>query len=147
MTIGPGIGVLSQLEDSASIFPILIVDWKITDRLSLETGRGLGATQGPGLDFKYRLSDAWTLGIGGRYESQRFRLDDKGVAPGGIGGDRSIPLYLSATYSRGRDLQISAVAGVELDGELRLEDSNGRLISRDDYESAPFLGGTFNFRF
>ncbi len=147
LTIGPGIGVISQLEDSVSIFPILIVDWKITNRLSLETGRGLGATQGPGLDFKYRLSDAWSLGLGGRYESQRFRLDDKGPAPEGVGGDRSIPVYLSATYSRGRDLQISAIAGVEFDGELRLEDSNGRLIRRDNYESAPFLGGTFNFRF
>ena len=147
LTIGPGIGVLSELEDSVSIFPILIVDWKITDRLRLETGGGLGATQGPGLDFKYRLSDTWSLGLGGRYESLRFRLDDKGPAPDGVGGDRSFPVYLSVTYSRGRDMQVSAIAGVELDGELRLEDSNGQLITRDNYESAPFLGGTFNFRF
>jgi len=139
--------VFSELEDSVSIFPILIVDWKITDRLRLETGGGLGATQGPGLDFKYRLSDTWSLGLGGRYESLRFRLDDKGPAPDGVGGDRSFPVYLSVTYSRGRDMQVSAIAGVELDGELRLEDSNGQLITRDNYESAPFLGGTFNFRF
>lgn len=147
LTIGPGIGVLSQLEDNASIFPILILDWKITDRLSLETGRGLAATQGPGLDFNYRLSDAWRLGLGGRYESIRFRLDDRGAAPDGVGGDRSIPVYLSATYSRGRDLQISAIAGVELDGELRLEDANGKVVARDNYDTAAFLGATFNIRF
>jgi hypothetical protein len=147
LTIGPGLGVLSQLEDSASVFPILIVDWKITDRISLETGRSLGATRGPGLNLDYRLSDSWSFGLGARYESLRFRLDDKGAAPGGVGEGSSIPLYLSATYSRGRDLQVSAIAGVDLNGELRLEDSEGRRLARDDYETAPFLGVTFNVRF
>lgn len=147
LTIGPGIGVFSQLEDNVNVFPILIVNWKITERLSLETGRGLGATQGPGLDFNYRLSDAWQFGLGGRIESLRFRLDDRGAAPEGVGGDRSIPIYLSATYSRGRDLQISAVAGIELDGELRLEDANGKSIAKDNYDTAPFLGATFSLRF
>jgi hypothetical protein len=147
LTIGPGVGVFSQLEDSVSVFPILIVDWKITDRLSLETGRGLGATQGPGLALGYRLSDTWSFGLGGRYESLRFRLDDKGPAPNGVGEDRSIPLYVSATYSRGRDLRISAVAGMEINGELRLEDSSGRRLARDDYGSTPFLGATFDIRF
>jgi hypothetical protein len=129
LTIGPGLGVLSQLEDSASVFPILIVDWKITDRISLETGRGLGATRGPGLNLDYRLSDSWSFGLGARYESLRFRLDDKGAAPGGVGEDSSIPVYLIATYSRGRDLQVSAIAGVDLNGELRLEDSEGRRLA------------------
>jgi hypothetical protein len=147
LAIGPGLGVLSQLEDSVNVFPILIVDWKITNRISLETGRGLGATQGPGLNLNYRLSDAWTFGLGARYESLRFRLDDKGSAPDGVGENSSIPLYLSATYSRGRDLQVSAIAGVDLNGELRLEDSEGRRLARDNYETAPFLGATFSVRF
>jgi hypothetical protein len=147
LTIGPGIGVLSRLEDNVSVFPILIVDWNITDRLSLETGRGLGATQGPGLNLNYRFSDAWSFGLGGRYESLRFRLDDKGLAPDGVGEDRSIPLYLSATFSRGRDLRISAMAGAEFNGELRVDDANGRGVARDDYETAPFLGATVNIRF
>jgi len=147
LTIGPGLGVLSQIEDSVSVFPILIVDWKITDRISLETGRGLGATQGPGLNLNYRLSDTWSFGLGGRYESLRFRLDDRGSAPDGVGEDRSVPVYVSATYSRGRDLQIRAIGGVELNGELRLEDSQGRRLARDNYETAPFLGATFNIRF
>jgi len=56
-------------------------------------------------------------------------------------------VYLSATYSRGRDVQVSAIAGVELNGELRLEDSDGRRLARDNYETAAFLGATFNLRF
>jgi hypothetical protein len=147
LTIGPGVGVLSRLEDSVNVFPILIVDWKITDRLSLETGRGLGATQGPGLALSYRLSETWNFSLGGRYESIRFRLDDNGPAPDGVGEDRSIPVYVSATYSRGRDLRFSAIAGMELNGQLRLEDSGGRRLAQDDYESTPFLGATFDIRF
>lgn len=49
LTIGPGLGVFSELEDDTSVFPILIIDWPITDRLSLETGRGFAASRGPGL--------------------------------------------------------------------------------------------------
>jgi hypothetical protein len=137
----------NQISNCTGCFPILIIDWKITDRISLETGRGLGATQGPGLNLNYRLSDSWSFGLGGRYESLRFRLDDRAPAPDGVGEDRSVPVYLSATYSRGRDLQVSAIAGVELNGELLLDDSQGRRLARDNYETAPFLGATFNVRF
>ncbi|MDY6955135.1 MAG: hypothetical protein SWE60_26835, partial [Thermodesulfobacteriota bacterium] len=42
LTIGPGIGAITRIEDDAIVFPLLIVHWKMTDRLSLETGRGLG---------------------------------------------------------------------------------------------------------
>ncbi|NEX21003.1 autotransporter outer membrane beta-barrel domain-containing protein [Thiorhodococcus mannitoliphagus] len=147
LTIGPGIGVLSRLEDSANVIPILLIEWQITDRLNLGTGRGLAATQGPGLELNYRLSETWSFGLGGRYESLQFRLDDKGPAPNGVGEDRSIPLYLSATYARGRDLRISAIAGMEINGELRLEDASGRQLAREDYGSTPFLGATFDIRF
>jgi hypothetical protein len=59
LTIGPGIGVLTQLEDSPRVIPILIINWKITDTLSLNTGRGIGATLGPGLTFDWRPSRVW----------------------------------------------------------------------------------------
>ncbi|NEV61899.1 hypothetical protein [Thiorhodococcus minor] len=147
LTIGPGLGALTQLEDSISLFPILVIDWQITDRLSLQTGRGLGASQGPGLELALQLSDSWSLGLGGRSESLRFRLSDDGPAPNGVGEDSSVPLYLSATYARGRDLRISAVAGMEVNGELRLEDASGRRLAREDYDRAPFLGATFEIRF
>jgi hypothetical protein len=77
LTIGPGVGVLSRLEDSVNVFSILTDDWKIADRLRLETGRGLVATQGPALEIKHRLSQTWNFGLGGRYESLRFRLVEK----------------------------------------------------------------------
>ena len=35
LSIGPGFGILSQIEDSPSLFPVLLINWKITDRLFL----------------------------------------------------------------------------------------------------------------
>ncbi len=147
LTIGPGIGVMSEIEDSATVFPVVIIKWKITDRLILETGRGLGATLGPGLVLRWDASENWALSIGGRYEKLRFRLNDKGTAPNGIGQDRAFPLFGGVSYSFNRRAQVSLLAGVELGGELRLEDENGDPIAKEDYETAGFGGITFDFRF
>jgi hypothetical protein len=147
LTLGPGIGVMSEIEDSATVFPVLIIKWKITDRLSLETGRGLGASLGPGLVLGWKASDKWTLSLGGRYEKLRFRLDDEGIAQNGVGQDRTFPLFGGVSYSFSQRAQISLVGGADLCGELRLEDEKGGLIIEEDYEPAGFAGLTFGFRF
>lgn len=147
LTLGPGVGLLSQLEDDVSVFPILIILWKITDRLSLETGKGLAATQGPGLSLNWSLTDKWDLFLGGRYEKERFRLANDGPVPGGIGENSSFPLFAGANYSFTRKIRASIVGGLKIGGELRQEDQQGLLVSQEDYDSAPFLGATFSGRF
>lgn len=146
-TIGPGIGIFGQLEDNATLLPILLIRWKITDRLNFETGGGLGATLGPGLGFNYRLGEKWDLTIGGRFEQLRFRLDDEGVAPNGIGEDSTTSIFSSITYSFNPMSKISLIAGTDLDGTLSLEDETGTVISEEDYDTAPFAGLTFTIRF
>ena len=147
LTIGPGVGVISQIEDDLTIFPILIINWKITEHLSFETGRGLGATLGPGLQFAYQVNPKWRVAVGGRYERLRFRLDKNGRVPDGVGEDKSFPLFAGCTYSMGPQKTISIVGGVEIGGELRLEDEDGNRIEKTDFDPAGFLGLTFNFRF
>jgi hypothetical protein len=139
--------VVTHIEDDTSVFPVLIVNWKITDRLSLETGRGLGATQGPGLTINWKATEALKISIGGRYERLRFRLDKDGVAPNGVGDDRAFPIYSAVSYTFNDQITVSLLGGVELGGELRLEDEKGNLVSESDYDAAAFLGCTFNFRF
>jgi hypothetical protein len=147
LTIGPGFGVITQIEDNASIFPVLIVNWKISDRLSLNTGRGLGATLGPGLALNWKATDATTVTVGGRYERLRFRLDKEGAAPGGIGDDRSFPLYAGVSYRFNRKIEASVLGGVDFGGELRLDDQNGTEISKSGYDPAGFLGFSLNITF
>lgn len=147
LSIGPGIGVLTQLEDSTQVIPILVINWKITDTLSLNTGRGIGATLGPGLTLDWQPSRSWSFSIGGRYESLRFRLDEDGTVPDGIGDDRSFPIFAGIGYSFNPMLRLSLVGGVETGGELRLEDEAGRLITKEDHDTAGFVGFAFSARF
>lgn len=147
LTIGPGIGVISQLEESATVIPVLIIDWKITDKWSLDTGRGLGATLGPGLTLNYQPNKIWRFGIGGRYEKLRFRLDKNGETPKGVGEDSSFPLFVNATYSVKPKVNISLIGGFESGGELSLEDESGRTIKEESYDTGIFFGLAFNARF
>jgi len=147
LTIGPGIGVFTRLEDSTRVFPILAIDWKFAKKWSLSTGRGLAASQGPGLTLDYQLTPNWSLGLTGRYEDVEFRLDDEGPAPSGIGRDQSFPLVLSARLEAEPNIGVSVFAGVELGGRLTLLDQFDTEIQESDYDPAALFGATFEFRF
>ena len=148
LTLGPGFGAVTQLEDSPSYFPLLIIDWKIAEKWSFNTGRGLGATLGPGFVLAYQPVDYWTFGIGARYERFRFRLnDERAVAPNGVGEDRSQPVFLTAVYSPNPGMSLSIIGGVQTGGELRIDDRNGDRIADSDYDTGGFAGFTVRFRF
>jgi opacity protein-like surface antigen len=147
LTIGPGLGVFSRFEDSTRVFPILIIDWNITERWNLATGRGLAASQGPGLTLSYALTPSWKLGLSGRYEEIQFRLDDEGAAPGGIGEDRAMPLVFNTNWSPNPAVRLGVFAGVELGGELTLYDDRGKKLESRDYDPSALYGATFEFNF
>lgn len=147
LTIGPGVGVFSDIEDDVSFFPTLFLNWKITDELSLRTASGLGASRGPGLVLDWEVTDTWSLGLGARFEQIRFRLDDTGPAPGGVGEERAVPIFLTATYSPSPNMELSAVAGMEVYGQLTLEDAAGLTVSESEFDPAPFFGFAFTARF
>jgi hypothetical protein len=147
LTIGPGLGVFSRLEDGARVFPFLVIDWNIGERWNLSTGRGLAASQGPGLTLSYQVSPSWSLGVAGRYERVEFRLDEEGPVPGGVGEDQSFPLVFTTSWSPGPAVSLSLFAGIEFAGELKLKDSDGELLSQSEYDAAAIYGATFEFSF
>jgi hypothetical protein len=147
LTLGPGLGVITQIEDRTQFFPIILIDWKITDALTLRTGRGFAATLGPGLALEWRPIQRWSFSLLGRYDRTRFRLDDGGVAPGGVGEDQSFGLFGSVDYDFGKSTSLSLFGGLSLGGELHLEDANGTGISKSKYDTAGSLGLLFNTKF
>ncbi len=147
LTIGPGIGVFSRLENGTQVFPILAIDWDISDRWNLSTGRGLASSQGPGLTLSYTLNDDWSFGLTGRYENVEFRLDDKGPAPGGVGRDQSMPLVFSARLTPNKKLNLTVLAGLAVNGELKLKNSNGDTLEETNYDPALLFGAAFEYRF
>ena len=84
LVLGGGLGVLSQIEDDARVFPVLVVHWQILDHLRL-TSQTAGSGSGvAGLELVYDWGNDWELAFGGSYTFRRFRLDDEGVAPSGV---------------------------------------------------------------
>ena len=147
LRIGPGFGVFEEIEDGVSVFPILLIDWQITDTLSLETGGGLAATRGPGLELKSTAISDWTIGLGARYENFQFRLDENGAVPNGVGEEEAVLTYLTASYELNPAFTVSAVAGMEFAGQLTLRDASGLKVTSDDADPAAYLGLAFNGRF
>ena len=145
--IGPGAGVFSGLEESVDAFPILLLDWDITESLALRTGSGLGASRGPGLTLEWQAAEDWSFGIGARYEKVRFRLDDNGIAPGGVGEDRALPVFLTASWAPSPAVNLTAIAGWETEGQLALEDASGTIVDETDYDTGVFAGFAFSVRF
>ncbi len=124
LTIGPGIGLFSRLDRDTVVFPILVVDWDISEQWNLNIGGGLAASRGPGLALNYRLSDHWTLGFAARYKDSEFRLGPSTSAAGGIGRHQALPLVITAELQPGNRGKFAVFVGAELAGKLTLRDAN-----------------------
>ena len=146
LSLGPGLGVVGQLDDQPMVFPVIVVDWKITEKLSLSTGGGLAATAGPGLSLTYKMTKHWKAGLTGRYENKRFRLTNDGVVPGGVGEDRNFPLLGTLSYVLYPGTQITGLLGMNFDGRIRAEDANGAVLYSSEYGNALTAGLTVQIR-
>ena len=82
-----------------------------------------------------------------RKERTRFVLNDEGSAAADYGKDKSLPLLFSVNYEPWPMSSVSAFFGVEFDGQLRLEDEDSQVITREDYDVAPMIGLAFRSRF
>ncbi len=147
LSVGPGIAVLEQIRDDTLYLPILLIDWAITDRLSLNTGGGLAATAGPGLSLNYEITKKWQLGVTGRYERKRFLLNSDGYAPDGVGEDESVPLILGVNYVFYPGGFVGAIFGYNFYGKIEVENAGGHEIRSEEYDAAPLFGFISAFRF
>ena len=84
--------------------------------------------------------------VGGDYDRRRFRLDDSGVAPRGVGEETGFSFTGRLSFNPRSDLSVNLLAGVFF-GEYELEASSGATVSDIDLDPAAFLGVTARFRF
>lgn len=78
-----GVTGTTQLEDDAEILPFVGVDWRINDRLLLET-------IGPAWELRYAKSDSVNFFGRVAYRNRQYRLDDFGPLPEGAFRDREL---------------------------------------------------------
>jgi hypothetical protein len=144
--LGLGVGVFSRIEET-SVFPFLLVDWPLTDRLRLTNPLAAGPTGPAGLELRYALADGWEVGGGAAYRSTRFRLDGEGLAPNGVGEEKGVPVFFHAVRRLTPTIDLNFHAGVVVGGRLTVEDSGGSELARDEFSGAPLLAVTISGRF
>lgn len=152
LLIGAGAGIMSQIEDDVRIFPIIIVEWQLTQKWRVSSrgpSGGRTSVEFAGIELIWQASDAWEFALGGGSSFSRFRLDDDGdgLAPDGVGQDEYMPVWLRASWHPSARCSIDAIAGFAFGGELSLDDESGDGIASTDYDQAPFIGLFGSIRF
>lgn len=149
VTAWGGLGVYDQIEKT-SVFPVVIVDWRLNDRWRLVNPLPSGPTGPAGLELDYRFDGDWTAGGGVAYRSVRFRLNDRASAPGGVGEESGVPLFLRVTRNLGPQMALHLYGGAVVGGTPRLEDASGNLIKKE-FQDTPadrgLFGGAFFIQF
>jgi hypothetical protein len=143
-----GIAVISQIEDDATVAPAVALSWLPHPQWAIRLG-AIPASGGSATaaEVAYRVIEPLELGFGLLYHERRFRLDDSGVAPGGVGEDNSLPLRLRVGFDVHPNITLHAVVGAVLAGELELENRNGVQVAKSDYDPAPYIGVRMSGRF
>jgi hypothetical protein len=146
LTIGMGAGVFYRLEETR-VFPLLTVSWNISEQWRLANPLRTGPTGPAGLELIYAAATGWDLGFGSAYRSTRFRLDDQGVAPRGVGEVRGAPTWVRLSRSLGPDIKANLYGGTVFGGKLSIENERGGSLGAESFGPAPFAALTVTARF
>lgn len=145
--LGVGAGVFRNVEDEWKVFPFIAVNWRFNEKWRLSNPFEADVLGPAGLELTYSINDRWQLGGGGVYRTFRFRLDDEGAAPNGIGENEGIVTFLRLHRSADKGMDLDIYVGATVDGRLELKNSDGDKLASSDYGSAPFVAVTFSGEF
>lgn len=146
LTLGVGAGVFRQI-DETKVFPYLLVNWNITDKLRLGNSLPAGPAGGAGLELSYALTERWTLAGGGAYRSYRFRLNENSPVANGIGQNSFVPVFARLSYAFDRTSRVDLYAAATTAGRLSATDSEGTRQYSTNYQTGFALALSFSKRF
>lgn len=146
LTLGIGGAVFGGLEDTTG-FPIILVYWQFAEDWRLSNPFRPGPSGPAGLEVIYSGVETWEFSLGGGYRSNRFALDDSGVAANGFGENDGTVLFLRGTHSVSQNSNLDLYFGTLVGGELNLEDSNGDRLTSVDYDASLVLAVAYSLSF
>jgi hypothetical protein len=151
--IAAGVIAMSEIEEDLRIQPFALVNWSITDGLSL----GVKADTSRGGEFRleYLFAETVSIGAGIGFRRERFRLNgDNGIGTSGdtaredgIGEEEATVAKLTVGYHVNETMVIEGYGGVTADGNFKLENENGDKIVDADYDDSGFGGINLRFKF
>lgn len=156
LKVGLGIVGVSEIEEDFYLQPVLILDWKPLDRLTLRASSM--TTRGGEFEIEYAITDEFQIASSVSYRRERFRLKEHVLSTTppppvvrtgskGVGEDRAVIPALRVSYSPKAQfvtdtvgaLRIDLEAGVALAGDLTIESRTGDSIETNGYDPAPIL--------
>lgn len=146
LILGTGVGVFSGLENTA-VYPLPIVIWQISEQWTLGNSFRPGPGGPAGLELVRTLGGQWQAALGTAYRSERFRLDDKGFAPGGIGLASGELLWLRLSRSFGHSLSLDLWGGTVLWGKVAVENPSGHRLTSASVDPGLVAAATMSLRF
>ena len=145
LTWGLGVGFIDRLEDGdTQVFPAIVVNWQIKDGMRLASNSN---SRRSGVELVFDLNKTTEVAVGLGYEWSRFRLDDKDIAPDGIGEVTSVPIWVRYSLKPSSDLTINLTGGISAGGTIEIEDSSGNSLRDEDFDPAAFVGVSVTFNF
>jgi hypothetical protein len=135
-----GVIVKTRLEDDAIVVPLLGLNWKIDEKLSLSS-EGLGAR------LAAKVSPQWTVSVFGRWELREYRLEDDGAIPDGIVRDTRVPVGAGVTWSPTERVSVTLSGGVVVYQRFQFDDRDGNGVANDRTRGAGFVGVRGEIRF
>ncbi|MFQ5507165.1 MAG: hypothetical protein ACE5F1_20535 [Planctomycetota bacterium] len=135
---GLGLGLalfgVSRLEDDPWIFPIPILDWRVTRDLKVTTSRGI--------TVEYELTDAGDLVLETEllFDFFRFRLRDDSPVRAGVVEHQRLPWTLRLGYEPSPSVEVGVFLGLVLWQEIEIDDASGRKLGECSAGPAATLG-------
>lgn len=147
LTVGGGLGVTSAIADRAMVFPIIVLDWKLSNNWRVSSTYAELASNFQGVELIWEGGNGLSAAAGFGFSDRRFRLDDSSTVPDGVGEEFSLPLWVRATYEPDAQTLLSLYFAIPLDGEITVTNNAGVVLSRQDFDPNLVVGGLISFRF
>ncbi len=140
LRLGAGISVESKLDGGVWAFPVPLIEWDITEDLTL-------LTREDGVALEYWFAHAWNASLVVGYERYQYRFADGSAVPGGLVVDQRVPVSLALTYSPSESLVISGRVGVEFAGSLEFYNAADTKIADTDLDPNLLFGFDISIAF
>ncbi len=144
--IGIGAGVFTGIGDTSG-FGYIAVRWRFNEKWLIANPFRPGPTGPAGIELVYQGIPGFDVGIGSAYRSYTFRLDDEGLAPGGIGEFESAPIWLRVSAVPSDNLFIDLYLGAVTFAEVDAKDDNENKIASDEFDAGLLVGLNISARF
>jgi len=148
LVLGGGVGVQTRIEDDLLVYPIIVAEWKIADRLRLSTRLTTGWANQTGGELVYAASDTVDLGVSAVFDYQRFHLSDNALAGAPVAGvSEALPVSFFVSIDICSQASVTAFIGINAYGRLKTTNTAGNDVWVSNHDPAPVLGvqGTIRF--